>query len=213
MKKLILSVLSFVMLLGLGVNNAFALEVNDSTTLSQRVIEITNQYVINENDRLIISNQEELKKLIGSNDFEAVIENINYCNSLIEEDKIGIKENGSLYLENDTMLTIQGGNINATRVYWWGWHRYNDNLSTKKIVKEFRRQVKYSNSWVTEKIFGSFRDVPGGFVIESIPKLLGGTLKNFANGLESKNKGYGTIIAANWVVAGSNIKSQSKNTK
>ena len=81
------------------------------------------------------------------------------------------------------------------------------------LYKEFRRQVRYSNSWVTEKIFGSFKNVPGGFVIASIPKLLGGTLKNYANGLESKNKGYGTIIAANWTVAGSNIKSQSKNTK
>lgn len=62
-------------------------------------------------------------------------------------------------------------------------------------------------------IFGSLSAVSGGFVIVSIPKLLGGSLKSFANALESKNKGYRTIIVADWVVVGSNIKSQNKNTK
>ena len=45
-------------------------------------------------------------------------------------------------------------------------------------------------------IFGSLSAVSGGFVIVSIPKLLGGSLKSFANALESKNKGYRTIIVA-----------------
>lgn len=213
MKKIILSVLSFVMLFGMCINNTFALENINSNVLSQEVIEIANKYIKNEDDKLIVTNQDELKTIIDTSNFNAVIANVDFCNKLIEEKEIGIKDNGSLYIERDDELTIQGGNINATRLYWWGWHRYNDNANTKRIVKEFRKQGSYSDSWVTEMIFGSLAAVPGGFVIASIPKLLGGSLKSFANALESKNKGYGTIIAANWVVVGSNIKSQTKNTK
>lgn len=213
MKKIILSVLSFVMLFGMCINNAFALENIDSNVLSQEVIEIANKYIKNEDDRLIVTNQDELRTIINTNNFNAVIARVDFYNQLIKEKSVGIKDNGSLYIEGDDELTIQGGNINATRLYWWGWHRYNDNANTKRIIKKFRKQGSYSNSWVTEMIFGSLAAAPAGFVIASIPKLVGGTLKSFANALESKNKGYGTIIAANWVVVGSNIKSQTKNTK
>lgn len=213
MKKIILSVLSFVMLFGMCINNAFALENIDSNVLSQEVIEIANKYIKNEDDRLIVTNQDELRTIINTNNFNAVIARVDFCNQLIKEKSVGIKDNGSLYIEGDDELTIQGGNINATRLYWWGWHRYNDNANTKRIIKKFRKQGSYSNSWVTEMIFGSLAAAPAGFVIASIPKLVGGTLKSFANALERKNKGYGTIIAANWVVVGSNIKSQTKNTK
>lgn len=213
MKKIILSVLSFVMLLSMCLSNAFALENSESSTLSQEVIDIADKYIENEENRLILTCQDELKSIIGINNFNAVIANVEFCNQLLEKEIIDIKENGTLYIDSDDELTIQGGNINATRLYWWGWHRYNDNANTKKIIKEFRKQVKYSNSRAAEIIFGSLAAVPGGFVLSSIPKLLGGTFTNFANELSKKNKGYGTIIAANWVVAGSNIKSQTKNTK
>lgn len=139
-------------------------------------------------------------------------ESISFANLLIDEDVADIKENGTLYVQSEN-LTIQGGNINATRLYWWGWHRYNSNTNTKRIIREFKKQVTYSNHWVTEILFGSLATAPAGFAIAAIPKMLGGSLNSFANALESKNKGYGTIIAVNWVVVGSNIKSQTKNTK
>lgn len=91
MKKVILSVLSFVMMFGMCINNIFALENNDSNVLSQEVIEIANKYIKNKDDRLIVTNKDELKTIIDTNDFNTVITNVDFCNSLIEEKKLVLK--------------------------------------------------------------------------------------------------------------------------
>ena len=213
MKKIIICVLSLVMIMGVCTTSAFALEDNTYDGLTQDIIEIADEYVKKDQEKLVVINQAELKEILGVNDYNNVIANVENCNQLIEADLIGIKEHGSLYIQGDDELTIQGGNINATRLYWWGWHRYNNCYNTKKIVKEFKKQANYSNSATAKLIFGGLAGVPGGFLLASIPDLVGGSLKSFANKLEKKNKGYGTIIAANWIVVGSNIKSQTKNTK
>lgn len=211
MKKLILSALSFLMVFSATMTSAFALE--DDNLLSQEIIEIADKYIVEEGTQLVVSSKEELMKEIGEYNYNIVLENIEFCNELVDEGLIGVKENGSLYVIGDDTLVIQGGNINDTRLYWWGWHRYNDNANTKKIITSFRKQESYADSVIAQIIFGGLNGIPGGFAIAAIPKLVGDSLKSFANELESKNKGYGTIIAANWVVVGSNIKSQSKNTK
>lgn len=211
MKKILLSALSFLLVVGVSTSGVFALETTEDQT--EGIIDIANEYIINENGLLVITSKDHLKKKLSVQEYDFVVENINYSNQLLKSKEVEIKENGSLYLVNDDSLIVQGGNINATRLYWWGWHRYNSDTNTKKIIKSFRKQVNYSNSGIAGYIFGALDNVPGGFLITSIPDLIGGSLTGFANALEKKNKKYGTIIAANWVVFGSNIKSQTKNTK
>ena len=216
MKKIILSVLSFVMLFGMCINDAFALENIDSNVLSQEVIEIANKYIKNEDDKLIVTNQDELKNIIDANNFNAVIANVDFCNRLIEEKVVGIKDNGSLYIEGDDELTIQGGNINATRLYWWGINRFNDNKRSKKMVSELRIQYKNSKSLTTQVmagLIGVATESIGATALNILPSAFGGSLNSFANAIEKANKGYGTILAINWVVVGSKIKSQTRNTK
>ena len=145
MEKKIIIILICLTILGGSLSSVFA-ESASFQTFSEDEIKNADKYIINHNNQLVINNKNALIREVGTQKYSLIVNDLELCNYLISNGKISIKKNGTLYINDDDSLTIQGGNINATRLYWWGWHRYNDNRNTKNIIKEFRKQSKFSNN-------------------------------------------------------------------
>lgn len=178
---------------------------------------IADDYVEVKNGQLIVSNEKELKKKIGKETVNEVEDDLEICNRLIEEGYIGVKKNGTLYLLNDSSLTIQGGNITRTNLYWWGFKRYNNNKQTQEIIKELEKQSGSGKTISNSKLVSLLGMAPVfGTMINATAKvsgILGSGFSKLSSAYKSKNKGYGTITTVYWSVVGSSITSQTTSTK
>lgn len=214
MKKIII-LLVFAVILSSTKISIFA---DETHGLTQETIKLIDPYITNNGGLLEIQKERELQNKISVYDYELTKDYVHHVNILLLEEKIQVKENGSLYIASGENFVIQGGNINASRLYWWGVKQYNDNIKTKKIVSQIRKDGKQASSSTATLIMGlgfaSLHAEKIGMIASGLSTFTGEKFTNFGKSLESKNKGYGTIISFNWsVVFGMKIDSQTKNTK
>lgn len=212
LKKMLVCLLVCVVGSSVNLKQSYAEEV-----LTNDDIEVADEYVEVEDGQLVINNDEELLEEIGDESQECIEENLEICNQLIDEGVIGLKKNGTLYLLDDDSLTIQGGNINRTSLYWWGFNRYNSYKKTNEIIKEFSRQAGNGKTLSNSKFVSLIGLMPVfGTLIKvtsNVSGILGSGFSSLANAYKSKNKSYGTITKVYWTIVGSSISSQTKNTK
>ncbi len=212
LKKLLVCLLVCAVSSSVVLKQSYAEEV-----LTQDDIEAADEYVEVEDGQLVINDEEELIEEIGDESQEYIEENLEICNQLIDEGIIGLKKNGTLYLLDDDSLTIQGGNINRTSLYWWGFNRYNSYKNTNEIIKEFNKQAANGKAISNSKFVSLIGMMPVfGTLIKAtsnVSGILGSGFSSLASAYKSKNKSYGTITKVYWTIVGSSISSQTKNTK
>ena len=79
--------------------------------------------------------QNEIEK-IGQDNYDSILEGIEYVNELLQTEAYDVTENGTIY-ETDDELTIQGGNVDKVVYKWWGIKRYASKKNAKKIASKF----------------------------------------------------------------------------
>lgn len=147
-KKLI-----YPLIVAITVVNTMVLPVKAETTednlrekaiIFEETIKIIDPYVtVDETDDgtniFTIDIPQNIEDKVDNTIIQAVEENIQYLNEKATDDEITITDNGTIYDTNDDSLSIQSGNVDSFKTYWWGYRRYSCRNCSANIQDGFNK--------------------------------------------------------------------------
>ena len=153
--------------------------------------------------------QNEIEK-IGQDNYDSILEGIEYVNELLQTEAYDVTENGTIY-ETDDELTIQGGNVDKVVYKWWGIKRYASKKNAKKIASKFNTISNsawmFSGSAAATAAVNAMVPEPflskGAASLATLVSALSGVGAGYfgliATRIDAKNGSRGVIINLTWV--------------
>ena len=124
---------------------------------------------------------------------------------MIEDGKLSITENGTIYESDNEELVVQGGNVDDFEWHWWGVRRYASHNSASDIAYKLNKAGSRAGYILT------IAGVVALFVPEGLVKLVAACisvgagfawayLSDIANDINYYNGSRGVIIDFTWVL-------------